>query len=705
MMATRMPLVRAVRGALGAVRANAFEIILVLLVAGLVATIVTWPVAADFTRIITGPSGNDQLGYQQEFWFAAHHGLSLFRDGYQTIYGAPFGGIVPALPNLTLAATLVPATILTTFFSSIVAYNVLTLAGLALSGASMYLLVRWLGLGIGPAAWGGLAYMVFPYHLLAAQSWVTLVPYTCFPLLLIAVLSWVRRPTWANGVGSVLALALAAVTFPYFVVMGLFMVMVAVVVSYVRPARSVGWRPALLPPGLLILGVGLFVIAPLQIVARMNPAGTSGQGRDLNEVTRLGPVLSDYITPPRNSPIFNGIAGTDWYGIGSVGGERLTYIGAGALLLFALGLTLGLVWRRTLTPLQHALILTGPVMIVVLVVVSLRTPYPVGDALVTMPSRIIFEIAPYIRAFGRFVIAIAAIAIVVGALGLRLLMDRFGPIGRKALVAAAVVLTGAEAFFALPLITAEPTSLPENLNANNLPTWKWLARHGDGRIVFEQPETGNTSLQRVWMYGTTQHGYPVLNAVSPLGEPGSFISEVIGPPTTETARLLAAAGIGWVNINAWAYRSIQQKVPEHPPSGYRVAARFSDGSAVWQVTAPSRNGFATFKDMDTPRLEYGAHGWRNWRWMFSTGSVRAYVREPGTYRATFQAGARSTSAVLSARSPDGFQSSVRIARRGHTSLEIHAPSRQAVITLQVAPSAGPGQPTVEMTPWILTRVP
>ena len=36
--------------------------------------------------------------------------------------------------------------------------------GLALAGGSMYLLIRWLGLGVGAASWAGIAYEIFPYE-------------------------------------------------------------------------------------------------------------------------------------------------------------------------------------------------------------------------------------------------------------------------------------------------------------------------------------------------------------------------------------------------------------------------------------------------------------------------------------------------------------------------------------------------------------
>ncbi len=687
----------------GRSRALAIETALVLAVAGAIAVIITWPVAANFTTIIAGPSGNDQLGYQQEFWFAANYGLSLFRDGFQSLWGAPLGSTVPALPNLTLSATMVPALLLTKAFGSIVAYNVLTLAGLALTGAAMYLLCRWIGLGVGPGAWAGVAYMVFPYHLLAVQSYVTLVAYWCFPLLIMALLAWVRGPTRRNGAAVVGCVMLATLTFPYFLVMALLMAAVTIGVSYVRQGRHHGWGSSLVAPTILGGALMAFVIVPLQILAALNP-GTGAQSRSLDEVTNLGPTLSEFLVPPANSAFLAGFAGPEWYGIGSVGGERLVYIGAAALVLLAVGLIMGIRKRRSLPPLQAALILSGPLMIIVLVIASLRTPYPVGDWSLTMPSRWIFDTAPYIRAFGRFIIASAAVAIVIGALALRLIMDRLGGNGGRAVLASALVLTGMEAYTQLPLLTAAPGGLPDGRSTESLATWRWLEGQRDGGIVFEQPEVGDTSLQRVFSYGVTKHRHPVLNIVGGQGEPGSLISQVIGPPTAASATLLATANVKYVVINAWAYPGLDQKAPRSAPPGYEVVKRTPEGDAVWRVTAEPADGFVTFQGMDGQGLEYTPQGWRNWRWMFTRGAVKAYVREPGTYRATFRAAPAGGPHVITATSPDGFSSNIRVSRTDDYALILRVPERGAEIDLRAKPGDRPGAPTVRFTPWLLERV-
>lgn len=700
-----LPRMPAAPAAPGRRSALALETAIVLAVSTLLAVIITWPVAGNVASTMVGPGGDDQLGYLQDFWYFANFGIPLFRDGVQSLVGAPFENPIPALPNLTLAVTLVPAALITKVFGGIVAYNVLTIAGLALTGATMYLACRWIGVGVAAASWGGVAYMVFPYHLLAAQSFVTLVPYWCFPLLLMALLAWTRESTWQSGAAVVGSVGLCALTFPYFVVMALLMATVTAAISFIQQARTRGWMPSLAAPALLMAGLAVLVALPLKIVAAVNPAtAADGRLRTLDEVSNLGPTLSEFVTPPRNSAFFTGFVGDGWYGIGSVGGERLVYAGAGVILLLALGLLLGFRSLRRLPPLQRSLMIIGPPMLVVLLIVSLRSPYPIGGGEITTPARWVFEFAPYIRAFGRFIIAIAAIAVLVGALGLHLLMKRVGPMGGKVALTTALLVTGMEAGAALPLPSSTPGQLPEGKNVNTLTTYQWLRARPDRGIVFNQPEILTASLQRPYGFGITVHGHPVLNTTGG-GPSGDLQSQVIGPPTRASARLLATAGVRYVVIHAWAYRGLNQKVPGNPPRGFALATRKPDGEAVWRVTASPYDGFVTFTGFGPAGLKYGPTGWQNWRWMFSQGTVRAHVGEPGKYRATFRAAPAGGPHTITAMSPDGSSSSVRVRREGSFSLALNVPNDGAAIALSAQPATRDGAPTVRFSPWLLTRIP
>jgi hypothetical protein len=228
-----------------ALRATAIEALIVVVGFGALAIIATWPVSRDFSSWITAPvPGNDQLGYLFDFRYAAEHGLPVIRDYIQTDVAVPFGRPASAAANLTLLGTLLPAVLITKLAGAIAAYNVMTLTGLSLSGAAMYLLVRWLGLGRGPAVWAGAVFVLFPYHLFAATAFVTIVQYQALPLVLMALVAWTVRPRLASGAAVVAADALCWLTFPYFGAMATVMTAVGLVVAASVHVGTAGWLGA-----------------------------------------------------------------------------------------------------------------------------------------------------------------------------------------------------------------------------------------------------------------------------------------------------------------------------------------------------------------------------------------------------------------------------------------------------------------------------
>src|SRR5438067_1255846 len=66
-----------------------------------------------------------------------------------------------------------------------------------LSTAGMYLLFRYLGGGRLAAAWSGLVYIVFPWHLMRVPH-ASLVHLEFLPLLVVALIAAARRPAWTR---------------------------------------------------------------------------------------------------------------------------------------------------------------------------------------------------------------------------------------------------------------------------------------------------------------------------------------------------------------------------------------------------------------------------------------------------------------------------------------------------------------------------
>jgi hypothetical protein len=672
---------------------------IIVLFAG-VAVLATWPLAAHFQSRILGPGGGDQLGYLFDFRYAAENGLPLLRDYVQEYVHAPFGRPASATANLTLLTTLAPAVVISKAAGPIVAYNALTLAGLALSGIAMYALIRWLGLGWGPALWAGLGYTLFPYHLHAASSYVNLVPYWVFPPLIMALVAWAVRPSFRSGVAIVVLVGVALLTFIYFGAMAAMLAGVGLLVAlYLHTARE-GARRALLRLSTVVGGFIALVVAPIGAIFLANRDGTSGGlQRSPDEARELSARLTDFVIPDRTDRLLTGIVGPDWYAHGSVGGERLAFIGWVTLALCAVGVVLGIRHRRRLAPRIWAALLIGIPALIVLVLSSLRSPYPIAGLEIPTLSGVIFEVFPYMRAFGRFVIVVIAVALMLGAIGLHLLVRRRGTLGKVALVAAALVLSSTEFADGLPLSSTVP-SLIEGRSAEEQSTWAWLRSHKDGGIVYEYPDLGNSFIERYYMHGLFTHRHPVANAVTNPGDPGGeFLREIVDIRSRGTAELLAAAGVRYVTLNPWAFRAFNMEQPADPLPGFARAARFPDNSEVWRVTAPAADGVVTFgRGFDVQRMERG----RNWRWLVAPGEVVAYPRHPGAYEARFRASAPAGRRTITVTSEDGFSDSATIDGEAEVSVMVHLDGRGSSLAISAhpAPSAAEVR-VVEMTPWLL----
>lgn len=682
------------------------EAALVVVAFGLIAVLVTWPLAGNFDSRMLGPGGGDQLGYLFDFQNFANTGLPLVHDYVQENVYAPFGRPASALANLTLSAQLAPATLLTKAFGPIVAYNTLTLAGLALSGISMYGAVRWLGLGIGPASWAGLVYTLFPFHLHAAASYVTLTPYWFFPPLIIALVAWTVQAKRSSGALIVLLVGIAFITFVYFGVMALVMGGVAVAIALYRHTVRDGLRRSVTATGLLVGSFVAAVVIPLGAIFFINRGGTTGTlERNPQEMRDLSARLSDYVVPPRTDHLLTGIVGPEWYGHGSVGGERLAFLGWVTIALCLCGVALGWYHRKSLSPRLRAAVLICPPMLAALVLCSLTSPYPVGGIDLQLPSGVIFEAFPYMRAFGRFVIAVVAVAAVLGAIGIRLLADRREQVGRIAVVAAALVFTTAELADGAPLTSTVPTII-EGKNLDGQAHWRWLKNQDDGEIVYEYPDFGNSSIERYYMHGHLVHGHPVMNAVGSPGDVGgAFLGQVVDIWARDAAKLLATARVRYVTLNPWAFRAFQVEMPTATPEGMEVAATFPDGAKVLRVVGPPAEGVVTFGEgFGVGRVEKG----ENHRWLTGAGRVTTHLASPGTYRAVFRVRpGLSPVGTLTITSPDGFRDSVRVERENEeVRLTVHLTAESNVLSVGASRAATPDRPfAVDMTPWLLYRAP
>ena len=178
-----------------------------------------------------------------------------------------------------------------------------------------------------------------------------------------------------------------------------------------------------------------------------------------------------------------------------------------------------------------------------------------------MPSRLVYDVIPYYRVFGRLEILVAlAVAVLAG-----LAVDRLAAQRRAwAPVAALLVAVGLIAD-----VARTPPAPAGDLGSRD-PVAAWLARaHG---AVAEYPLYGfdNYELGR-YLFRQLRHGRPLLNG-SIEGTLGAELAAAAASPSDPSAGpALRRAGV----------RAIVVHPPAEEPSGpgFLLARRFADGSA------------------------------------------------------------------------------------------------------------------------------
>jgi hypothetical protein len=589
----------------------------------------------------------------------------------QESVSAPFGRVLPGSANTTLLVTVGPAWILAKVFSPIAAYNATLLSGLVLSGSSMYLLVRWLRLGVGPALWAGVSFVLFPQEILRAQGHLPLVQIGCFPLMIMAGLHWLDRPGRGRAALMALALAFAWLSNPYYGVMCAIMAAVFGVWGVIGTLRRASPRAALARAaelaGANLILVGLPLLA---LFASARGAVDSVFRRQEIELLIYGARLGDYVRPPADNPVWHTVFGSPFP---SPSGERLDYVGAVTIVLALAGVAVALWRRREVDARRRRAAGIAVAMVPVLVLFSLASPMRWFGHTIDMPSKVVFELLPFLRVFARFVVPVMAVLVVAGAVGLWYLLRGRSDVWRVSVVTMTLLLTAFDLAAPLPLTSGPPVRI-NGVSPERMPTWAWLRTQDHSEIVFELPGRPNEVLERYYMYGQIVHGHPIANGGLFAGQIGrDFVNETGDPTWPNSAAWLRTVGIDLVTVNQWAYVALGVPMPDprRPPPGFTVERVFPDGSAVWRVTARPAAAVPVFRtgwwDVET------LAGGRNWRWMNDEGLVTVVGGAPGAYRMTFRAHGFEPGATYPLEITDASGATTRVdvgARTGTVSVPV-----------------------------------
>ncbi len=667
------------------------------------AVAITWPLVVHITSWIPGGGGGDPAGYAWDVWNAVNRGTDIWGTGVQDGVAAPFGRPVVGTGVLMQFASYGPSWLIAEVAGPQAGINIALILGVAFSGAAMYALVRWLGMGVAASAWAGLAFVVFPHHLLKIGSHFPLAYMACFPLALLAALWWARAPSVRRALVVTASVAFAWLSNPYYGVMVVIMVVCVMAVAGVHHMRTdgvgVAVRQLAVVAGLLVV----LVAVPLAAALASSKSGVDAAfSRSEVELELYGARPLDYVIPSGASDVMNRVIGQeDWARHARPGGERTIFLMWTLIGLAIAGFVIALRRRGTIGTRLGVAVLASGLIAVVCGAFSLASPMTILGHRVTMPSGYLFQFADYLRVYARFAVPVTCALIVVAAFALDRVLGRIrhtAVVG--AVLAGAMLVTVAEANIGLPIASGPVVSV-NGVTDTKVPTWRFLKTRPRDEVVLETPAYaapgGSLELEdRYWMWGQSVHGLRIANGS--LGEANTatdFLQSVGDPRFPGTAAKLAATGIDLVTINpaGYAARGVPAPDPNRPPPGFRVLTTFPDGSAVWQVTADPVKRFVFLRSATWWPPE--SIGGEPWWWMRDTAQGYVWSSTTGTARVTFRvAGVSDGPYTLTASTPASTLTKVDVTRNPRT-VTLAVPVTAGVAT-KVTLTRG-GAPAVPLT--------
>jgi len=591
--------------------AIALETFVVLIACTVFVCALFWPVVRHLGSAIIGSPGSDSTGSVAFFWTLTHEsGFHLLGTTHHTLSGAPFGWDEGNGLNIQWSLPYYPTYLAARLFGPIVAYNLITLAGYILSGASMYLLARYLRCSRFVAVWAAFVFIIFPWHFARAEH-ASLTHLEVLVLLVLSLVAAARNPDWLRFGLVGLATLGCWLTSGYFGGMA-----VITVVAFCVGAAIVqrGRRGVLLAGGAIAGTVAASLLVAIgSFVSGVN-AG-AGIERDPAALKPYGLRPFELVVPAPNHLLFNLNGFWRRHMHGSPNFTEITnFLG---LITIALAVAwLVLVVRRR----NGLAVATAGLVAAFVVGLLFALPSPIGG--IPMPSKLLFDVLPAFRVPSRWDPLLMTAVLPLAALGLQSARRAFG----IAVVVVALVLSFVELathrvhhFRTVP-IPAEYTA---------------LARDTSPGIVAEYP-LGYSDLYRLWQ---RVHGRPLLNGAPDGSLPDEARMMLLDPKAPGTASALALLGVNTIVIHPGGTADVPVQPEEPVPSdGYRLVGRFEGGTTVWTVKAPPAPAFVMLSGGFSPprRLDDGTLVYP----LIASGGVGVMeirARNPGTVHVDFMA--------------------------------------------------------------------
>jgi O-antigen/teichoic acid export membrane protein len=556
-----------------------------------------WPLVRHLRSTIAGVPGSDATAAVASFWEQKHEGgYHLLGITHHTLSGAPFGWDSTNALNMQTFLAYYPTYLAAQVVGAVTAFNLVTLAGYVLSGVTMYALVRYLGCSRFVAAWAGLVYIVFPWHLARIEH-ASLLQLEVLALLVITLVAAARRPSWLR-LGAVGAANLAC-----WLMSGYFgpMALISTIAFMVGAGLTMPRRHGLL----LVAGstVAAFAAAGIFGIGAAGSGTNSGAGlnRSVGDLSLFGLRPTELVVPAAHNIVLGTRLDTFWdtHAHGSNRTEITNYLG---LLTFVLALTwLVVAFRRrhSLTEKQRIATIGLVAAFIAALAFAIPSPILIAGHRVPTPPRLLWELVPAFRVISRWDAMLMTALVPLAAFGLQAVSGRFA---RRSAAAAVVVAAMVVSFLELTIHPAEyrfrTVPVP--------PEYAAVKRTPPG-ILVEYP-LGYSDIYRLWQ---SQHGRALLNGAPP-GTPADTARLVLlDPRQPGTAQALSLLGVTAIAIHPGAH--VDAEVPPGDPAnvpGYRLAGRFADGASVWQVVARPASAFITLAGgFAKPRLANGSVGY------------------------------------------------------------------------------------------------
>jgi O-antigen/teichoic acid export membrane protein len=570
----------AVRAALGRVstatrtriRRVALETGLVLLGTTAFVCILLWPLVRHLGSAVVGSPGSDSTGSLAFFWTLQHEsGFHLLGHTHHTLSGAPFGSDEGNGLNVQWFLPYYPAYLATKVFGAVVAYNLVTLAGYVLSGASMYLLARYLRCSRLVAIWAGVVLVIFPWHFARAEH-ASLTHLEVLVLLVLALVAAARRPTLPRfafvGAGTLACW----LTSGYFGGMAVITVLAFCVgASLLLPRKA----------GVLLIGgaVGATVVASGVVALASYVSGTNagaGIEREPSALAAYGLRPIELVVPAVHQAFFNLDGFWSRHLHGSNPTEISNYLGWVTIVLAVVWLVVALRRRTEWSAATAGLVAAFAVGFL------FALPSPSGG--IAMPSKLLWHVLPAFRVPSRWDPLLMATLVPLAALGLQTVggaLERRRPYATAALVAAALALSAVEL----------ATNRPQHFRTVPVPAEYVAVKNRTPNGILAEYPLGYSDLYRLWQ---RVHGRPLVN-----GAPEGSVADqarmvLLDPAQPGTAQALALLGVTAIVLHPGgpADTPLQPREPAGV-DGYRLVGRFPDTSSVWAVTATAAPAFVT----------------------------------------------------------------------------------------------------------------